>query len=150
MNPQFGVIAAEAREEIAFWPIATGAYLFVQTESRLVFLILMFTIIPAAVSYLFLKELRKLVKSQSDLSVSRSRTNSEELSEQVEETIDALEEAGLKLNPVIFGLNGIFSAIFYIYLVHRILIAGNPDLIGIGLFLIPLVTIAVAVTPLIR
>lgn len=38
MNPQLGEIAAEARKEIAFWPVAAGGYFFVQTESWAVLL----------------------------------------------------------------------------------------------------------------
>jgi len=140
MNPQFGVIAAEAREEIAFWPIAAGGYLFVQTESWFVFIILLLVIIPAAVSYLFLKQLRQLVKSQSELSLDRPGSNSEELPKQVEHIVDNLEEAGLRLNPMITGVYGILSGILYIQIVRRIFTAGSPDLITVGLFLIPLVT----------
>lgn len=150
MNPQLGNIAAEAREEIAFWPVAAGGYLFVQTESWAVFIILLLTLIPSAVCYLFLKEVRQLVISQSDLSVNRSSTNFEELSEQVDEIVGDLEGAGVKLNPIIMGTNGILSFILYIILVHQMLIIRNLDLVAVGLFLLPLVTIAVAVTPLAR
>lgn len=64
--------------------------------------------------------------------------------------VNDLEEAGITLNPIIIGVNGVLWAPLYIQLVYRILVAGNPDLISVGLFLIPLVTIAVAVTPVIR
>jgi hypothetical protein len=150
MNPQFANIAAEARGEIAFWPVAAGGYLFVQTESWAVFIILLITLVPSAVCYLFLKEVRQLVSSQSDLSVDRSSTSSRELTEQVGEIVDDLEEAGLNLNPIIIGLNGIFSIFLYIMLTHQILIVGNVDIVAVGLFLVPLVTLAVAVTPLVR
>lgn len=94
--------------------------------------------------------MRQLVISQSDLSVNRSSTNFEELSEQVDEVVGDLEGAGVKLNPIIMGTNGILSFILYIILVHQMLIIRNLDLVAVGLFLLPLVTIAVAVTPLAR
>jgi len=150
MNPQFGVIAAEAREEIAFWPIATGGYLFVQTESWIVFTLLIVALIPAAVTYLFLKQLRRLISSESEISLAQSDTNSEVVSERVEEIVGDLEEAGLELNPIMVGLTGIFSSILYFQLIRQIFMAGNPDLIAMGLFLIPLVTGAVALTPYFR
>jgi hypothetical protein len=150
MNPQQAVIAAEAREEIAFWPLAAGGYLYVQAESLLVFAILILTIIPAAGSYLVLKELREIVTSQLDQSTGGNRTNSGEDSDQIEEIVDELEDADLKSSTLLFGLNGIFATFFYVKLSYQILVAGSPDLIAMGLFLIPLVPIAVAVTPIFR
>ena len=95
----------------------SGGYwrLVIQTESWAVFIILLSTLAPSAVCYLFLKEVRQLVGSQSGLSVDRSSTSSEELSEQVDEIVDDLEEAGLKLNPIIIGVNVIFHLLSILY-----------------------------------
>lgn len=61
-----------------------------------------------------------------------------------------LEEARVKLNSMIIGVNIIFAVILHLMLTHQMLIAGNMDLVAVGLFFIPLATIAVAVTPLVR
>ncbi|WP_144049950.1 hypothetical protein [Halorubrum sp. C191] len=150
MNSQQAVIAAEAREEIAFWPLAAGGYLYVQTESLLVFTIILLTIVPAAGSYLALKQLREIVTSRLNQSTGWNRTNPREDSDQIERIVDELEDAGLKSSTLLFGLNGIFGIVLYVKLSHRIFVAGSPDLIAMGLFLIPLVPIGVAVTPLFR
>jgi len=63
MDHQLGVIAAESREDMAFWPVATVAYFFTQSGGLLHLLILSVISVPGAFSYLLLKHLRHVRKT---------------------------------------------------------------------------------------
>ncbi|MFP9191138.1 hypothetical protein ACLI4Q_05670 [Natrialbaceae archaeon A-CW1-1] len=147
MNPQLGVIAAESREEMAFWPVATIAYFFTQSGELWYLLVMAVVAVPGAFSYLFLKHIRRARKVAKAKQSRVNKVSRPGLSDKQLDTVSAMV-AGDKdfiTGYTMFGLNLIIGVVLYICLIFSFTSKADPELVGVGLFVLPLLTIAMAI-----
>jgi hypothetical protein len=149
MNPEYLPIAAEYREEVAFWPLVTAAYLYAQTGSDLYILAIILTSAFGVPSFLVLKKLRGLVKDETGNK--RYRKPADVPNEKIQDILDDLNENGVAGKEVTaVGLNVLSGGVLYLDLIGLVRASTSPNLIGVGLFAIPIVMVMVAIWSLIR
>lgn len=147
--------AAEGRAEMAFWPAAIIAYVYADQGGLLTFLLVFVFSVTGGMNYLFLRKLRSAVKASKEVSQRRrgnsrrgvSNTNENKIESAVDAFSELLPERRLLATIAVLSLimNIAAFVILFFYVIIQVWQQPEPNPAIIGLFLLPILYLAVVV-----